>query len=745
MTQFHKNTFKDSFNRKWLALFIALCIGLTYFTVPLNAQVSVWTGTAASETPFEPFNTFYWNGNWQANNPPTGDIPRSMEFGQSDWYTAIVDDNDGDYYRVGSLMFKNNASSYILSGERLILDNGSVLRNESASLQTIHTDLQFGLESSSNNIVMNIETIAGELLWIGDATKSTSGTLRIYKTGLGTFTVGGVSTLDLGADSGFVHYQGEIKILAQNSTTNISPIALHGGNLRIVGMETGDSAINTSLGFFVHNSHQGARYSKIIVDPNGGDSTQLNITGMNAVNTSQPFAVHFDLSSANSSVHFSYNDLRRYNNVVPVYTVTDTSGKTGFATLVSSDGGWNVSRLSTPDDLPTTGNYIYSGGANYQVALSGGIHSFTPGNVAANSLAGWSASTLTLKGNGTLDLTDRYLVAPFILIEEGTGNFTVEGAGLAIAYDHPFGHDISAYDMRIFSHRASGDGKLIINTNHIGFVLDGGHTSPASIPYSNILNSKLAVFGHGTTIIRSETGNLLGGIYVQDGRLQIESDAFQSSGFVEVYEQASLSGSGQIGGGDKWVWVGANAYTGEAVHDGTTWVTVNVYTQATLDATPTEHITSSLRGLQIYGSVFMDNDSALSMTLTSDVLAGNYNPLRVHANNPSSTVISLNGDLQVALQQYLSTELWVTLVETDGLMGGFFTSVNGGTFGDDNHFVLTYGGIDYDFYLHYNHDLGGGLTGLVLQAIPEPSTITLIFAVAIGGLLLLRKNRKKVE
>src|SRR5690606_7173367 len=139
----------------------------------------------------------------------------------------------------------------------------------------------------------------------------------------------------------------------------------------------------------------------------------------------------------------------------------------------------------------------------------------------------------------------------------------------------------------------------------------------------------------------------------------------------------------------------------------------------TIDVTPSDDNTAEvLRGLQIYGSLLMESGSALEMALTSDVLTGNYDPLRVTAEDKESIVVTLIGDLQLTLQGHFSSERWITLLATDGLISGTFSTVNGNAFGEDDHFILTYGGIDYDFFVHYNQDLGGDLVGVALYAIP---------------------------
>src|SRR5690606_8719573 len=96
-------------NQPFPATFLAAWVIILLLPGVLSAQPSTWTGTSASENPHDPFNTFYQNGNWSSNNPPIGTAARNLVFGAADFYTPMIDDNDGEYYRVSSLTFTQDA------------------------------------------------------------------------------------------------------------------------------------------------------------------------------------------------------------------------------------------------------------------------------------------------------------------------------------------------------------------------------------------------------------------------------------------------------------------------------------------------------------------------------------------------------------------------------------------------------------------------------------------------------------
>jgi hypothetical protein len=726
-------------NQPFPTTFLAAWVIILLFPGMLSAQTFTWTGTAASGSPTPPFNTFYWNGNWSPNNSPIGTTARALVFGAADSYTPIIDDNDGDYYRVSSLTFGAAAGEYTFNGERLVFQNNHSITNNSAYEQIFLNAFQFGVNATGGiNVTMN--TGAGGILWTGGSTKTTSGTVTLNKTGSGALTLGGTHT---GID--FLAIQeGKLILDATVPLDFGGAYRMAGGELWAVGESTG----NTMIAAAALNRVEGYRLSRIVVDTNGGEGTTLQFAdwtgaafGVSGHPVRQVSTLHFDLTRTGSAIHFdaaSGASLRGADGVVSFATVTDTDGKTGFAQLVTADGGgYDLVRLNPTTALPTTASSV-SQSVNYHVTLEGGTYTVNGTGAATPEGSGTLRGSLTLRGKGTLHLNEVALRAPYLLLEEGEGDFTITGTGLL----HRSGGSVEImYGLRMFSYRDSSDGALIIATDNIGY---HGNTPAGSGVNGSWAVDTLTTAGPGTIILRSPNSYLVGGVYVQEGRLQLEGDALKVTSLVNVYD-GTLGGSGQIGGGDRWVWNGgANLLNNNfsTVLDGIRYTPVTITSGGTIDATPGEHaVLDGVRGLQIHGSLIMEAGSVLAMTLNSDVLSGNYQPLHVKAENTAANVITLTGDLQIILDRYLTAPQWITLLSTDGLISGTFASINGGAFGEDNHFILTYAGVDYEAWLHYDYDLGSGLTGVVLHAIPEPATVALLAGLALAGVVWIRRRR----
>src|SRR5690606_9991427 len=105
--------------------------------------------------------------------------------------------------------------------------------------------------------------------------------------------------------------------------------------------------------------------------------------------------------------------------------------------------------------------------------------------------------TLTLRGAGNLVLENHYLRAPYILLEEGEGDFVISGPGIA---NHGGGYFHTTYAMRIFTYRNPEAGALIINTDHFGHVKEDGSVSPEGVNLFDITQATLAKTGPGTLI-----------------------------------------------------------------------------------------------------------------------------------------------------------------------------------------------------------------------------------------------------
>jgi hypothetical protein len=736
-----------------------LIVWTIVFPVVLTAQY-IWTGASYDpdmDDESTPWNQFWWGGNWQGPSP-LGTEEYSLQFGSAESYTPYIDDNLGDYYRIRSLTIQSTATeSYVFHGEKWIFasNNASIVNNSSLT-HVFNNDMQFGI-SNGADFFTTFDATAGDILWNGDSTRGTTAQTIVQKTGKGALILNG-------HNAGFNHlaiYDGEVILGPSYSYTNTHAtskfsVSFRGGNLRVEGASEGTTTIDAgSIGHTSPGSQVSVdtyRTTHIKVDTNGGEGTTLVFTGwssqhgLGGASGSRLLAtLHFDLSQPGAAVHFTgglSTTLLGVNGVIPHSTVTDSSGKTGFVTLVAAEGGgYNMVRLNPTTALPSGS---WNANTNYHVTLTEETPTFVYEAGAAGSVGAamgvntWS--TMTLRGSGTMVVNNRYLRTPYLLLEEGEGDFTINGLGLV---DAGRASSTIGAAIRLYSYRAPEQGSLIINTDHFGWVNSSGNTDIANYTSRDAtVDMVMAKAGTGTVVFRSPNSNVVGRIAVQEGRLQVEGDGFKVTSRIDVYE-GILGGSGQIGGGDRWAWDG-NANVNKTAQNASDirYTPVVISYDGTLDATPAEHaVHDGWRGLQIYGSLTMEEGATFAVTLNSAMRNHDYDPLRVYASNPSNVNVTLTGDLQIAMDGKQLRIGDIVLLATDGLISGTFSTVNGNALGEDGHFVIDLDGEIYDFFLRYDADLGDGLTGVVLYAIPEPSTVALLAGIALTGLVWLRRRK----
>jgi hypothetical protein len=697
-------------------LLAVLCASL-WLPSLLTAQITyTWTGGSNLNGEFSNAD------NWlDGNIPPqlTGTNVLSLVFGESE--SGITDlTNNRTPMRLRDLIFSKDADAYEISGGSWGFYGNTLgtIRNLS-QYEQVFTDTTFSFDNGNG---YTFDTgYAGIRLDTTAAIAFGGGTAQLIKTGVGTLTLQGdnsgvrifqvnLGTLLLDVEAGYIH-----------STTFVnSAVGMAGGELSILGKTWDDTTLD--LGSFGHvNSSNvlvyavsSSRSNRLTVDGNGDGTYRTQIifsdwfghssypgrrweaNGLSGHTTT----LNFNLAR-NAGVHFDslQSGILGVDNVIywSTTTTTDSNGsnqRTGFTQLVGNvDDGYDVTRYEDYTLLPSL-----------QSGLTGG-HYYTAGDhtISGTAVTGANAArTLTLTGMGTLTVSGANLHLGNLLLQEGTGDYTISIPAANFLSANTLGtaaqHQQRGNSLTIHQYRTTGD-----------LVIQGG----------GIAGTYLVTTGPGTVVLRTPTSTIPS-LYIQEGRLQLESNAFSTVTAAHVY--ATLGGSAQIGSGA---------------------ATVRIYEGGIVDATPSAHLTESgLRGLQIQGSLQLDDRSSFLMGLTPDVIANNYTPLRVTgAPTIASATESLLGvDLKLTLQDHLTSETWVTLLATDGTISGTFATVNGYAFGAGNHFVLTYDNVDYDAYIHYNYDLGDGLSGIVLQAIPEPTTITLLIGLLLAGCVYIRRR-----
>ncbi len=159
------------------------------------------------------------------------------------------------------------------------------------------------------------------------------------------------------------------------------------------------------------------------------------------------------------------------------------------------------------------------------------------------------------------------------------------------------------------------------------------------------------------------------------------------------------------------------------------------------------------KALTIYGNVTMNDESSYHMTIaesrgdplsvlsTYAVLPGDTDPTLM-----ATAVVTLTGDLSLDLQYSPTVYEWIVLLATDGTITGAFDTINGSAFTGDlgNELSLSFNSKEYQFYLVYDYDMGDGMTGIALQAIPEPTTIALLAGLVLAGAIIYRRRKTAV-
>jgi hypothetical protein len=582
----------------------------------------------------------------------------------------------------------------------------SVIINLSKHNQVFNAPLGFWTELVST---LPINTgYAGITLAGGVQAPTTTGTVEIWKRGSGDLTFMGSNYLNfVRIDQGGIVLDAREWLELSLKTT----LSWNGGrSIIVLGNATTETQLDMgTLGYWSTNAPANA--ARFRVEDNGVDETRLVFTSLGGRPTpAARSTVNFDLGEK-SVIHFGSIATNSMDGIGVAFwlTATTRSGedvRTGFVQLVGdSTDGYDVTRYTGQIALPGAQSGLVAN-SHYYVD---GNHTMTGSSAAANGPA-----TLTLRGTGTLSVTGGALYSPNILLEEGTGDYTLSVPGHDLRWDRSgltAVHQVRAGMLTIHQYRTTGD--LIL--------------APKSIVATNLITT-----GPGT--VRYQAGSATTTtLDVQEGRLQLESNALTL--VTAAYVQAgTLGGSGQLG-------------------STTVATTVQVFWGGQLDATPTTHITEEgVRGLQIYGKIQFDAESALSMRLTSDVMNGNYTPLHVtqsaSSEDPTVTIASaldhgLGVDLRLSLEAPMQGTGLIVLLSTDGTIAGKFTSINGEVFGPDDHFILSYAGMDYDAFLSYNYNLGEGMYGIVIHTIPEPGMVVLLFGLTCVGWVYVRRHMSR--
>ncbi len=626
-------------------------------------------------------NVFNAGTNW-TGVPPDNTNNTDLFFGTSGiaGYNLY---NDIGSLRIRNWIFTREATqAYTIEpGNVINVQNQGWFINNSTVTHVIENDLNF-LDTN-----VNFDTFAGDLEWAGWSARAGS-SLTLNKMGQGSLLLrngdhtGSISTLTiLGGE--LVLDAGSALVLDTSVNVTMSSVSHQGfqggggGTLKILGSDSWE--VTLELGNFSVNQ---AYYGNPL-----GNAAHLVVDASGGQKTTVSFA-NFTSTSESSTVnirligdaHVEAGSFTNLTNGVHRYVTVTSGGMTGFAAYDSGE----IVRNTTFTAFPASG---FNGTTNYSlsgnITLGGNAHGL-------NSITIQGAGTLTSANPGTWNFSPWAL-----LMEEGVGDYHI---------DTRFG----ALGSQFVIHQHSTDGILYLNAG-LG-----------SATFSN--NSRLYKTGPGTVVVTDQlaASDGLGHLNIGEGLL-VNHGSIGTAVYVHVLSNGTLAGSGSIGG--KLYDVTNTRYT-----------ITNVRSGGVLDGT-----NATAKALDITGTLLLDKGSVFRMELAG----GSYDSLTVTNVTPASTILTILGALQLQLNYVPSASAKIVLLSWQGgLRSGEFTEINGNLFygDDDDLFILTYNGNDYEFRLVYDDTAGEIYINSTM--IPEPATVMLLMGIVSLAFVSWRRYRK---
>ncbi len=627
--------------------------------VPLAVSLAMALSSAHAAT--HTWNGGGANGNWNTGaNWVGGSAPANTNEDLIFAGSIGLDATNTTMTSVRTLTFAANASDFELWGNSFDLNLN--ITNYSSGVQKIHNNIRLNANST-------FTVVAGELAILGDISETTSKTL--IKAGAGTLTLGGSNTF-----TGQFSINGGRLVLEAGASFTAGKILFNQTSGAVIegrGAASGTTTINVGREIDLGNN---AGENRIVVDSNGGDGTTLVFTNIQTGGFYSQ-TLNIDLSAANSALKLNNVMTGVGNSFLTTsfsgrVTVTDGT-KTGFAARDTGTG--LVTRNVPTNSLPTSG-----GNANTNYYISG----------SQALTAAVSAQSLTIQGAGTLSGGTNSINSAYFLMEEGVGDYTV---GV-----DSFGNN------GIYIHQYSTDGTLTFTGNR--------GSSGGTYRYYGVIKT-----GPGAAVWTGSATNFAGKTDIQGGSFKLDGKLKEIQSLY-VRDGATLSGSGEVGGGIQW--------SGGNVNIGTMYTPVTVQAGGTLDASH-----STTNALKIEGTLTLDAGSTYQMHLAG----GSFDALSVvNTNGYSGTIVTLNGDLKLTLgySPTLGEDIDL-LTYTNGTLSGTFATVNSGAFSPTNTFVLS----GNTFQINYDSNR----VWLDTVAIPEPGTVALLALGGTLGIFLFRRRR----
>lgn len=617
----------------------ALCVMVALQSA--SAQPYRWTGSGANTNWSTPEN---WEGNA---------VPPSLStllFGVADSYTVNRDIGTSFSPLPNQMIFEADAEAYTFTGNRIRLANaGLQVVNLSGETQTFSSGLEMG------NAAGIINTANGDIVVEGGIS---GGNNRVpQKHGIGTLSIRGVSNVQLQNSI----YAGTLS-LDENAQSfggvnNISFSPDNTAVYEINGATSGVTTVNKTV--LTLNTGLGAGIG-IRLNANGGDGVQLVFGGGTSALTwfgasGRGNTFHVDLStSAGNGVSFASLNSNAALSASGIWgwaTVKDTTA-TGFGTLVGGDMVRNTT--STAFD----GSVVTDTATNYHVAGS------------ATLTANRSVGSLTIQSPSGGEMAGSFILTTGgLLMQEGAADYMVSSS-------------IWGTSDRLYLHQYSTAGSLILSgaiqrDTPAGYVVKAG---PGTV----------VVTEDGRLLQQGVTG-IQGGRFVLDGQIEKSSE-------VNVYDGATLEGSGSIG-----------TLSPSAVR---------IFGGGILAA-------ETGGALDITGTLTLDAYAEYSMTL--DYLGADF----LEASSTITLNDAVNLSLVLAGEPILSEKVY--LMKGSDIVGNFAT-INGEAFGPGGQFSLEWNSESYDFQLFNQNG------EIWVEAVPEPQTAVLVLTAVLIALTGARRR-----